>query len=150
MLQVRVHDRDVTRLAREHALEASAGEAAPADTANAAHAAVAFAGPRAPRPFRPAIVVDEQHFPVAAGETCASRSTRIGMLAAFVEGRHDDAEFRRRQAPLGRGRKLVGAVSAERRLSGGIARAAAEAMHRRHRVLAERHIVAGNRVCNRL
>ena len=97
MLQVGVHDRQVARLAREHPLEAGAGETAAADAANAAHAAVGFAdrarGRRAPVRR---IVVDEYHLPIVAGENAAEPRDQDRNVGLFVEGRHDDREFRRR------------------------------------------------------
>ena len=97
MLQVGVHDRQVTRLAREHPLEAGAGETAAADAANAAHAAVGFAdrarGRRAPVRR---IIVDEYHLPIVAGENAAEPRDQDRNVGFLVEGRHDDREFRRR------------------------------------------------------
>ena len=69
MLQVGVHHRDVASLARQHALEASSGEAAPADAADAAYAAVGFADGACDgggAVWR--IVVDENDLPVAGCE----------------------------------------------------------------------------------
>ena len=69
MLQVGIHDRDVARLARQHALEAGAGETAAADAANAAHPAVSFAdGARGRGGAVGGIVVDEDDLPVAGDE----------------------------------------------------------------------------------
>ena len=69
MLQVGVHDGEIAGLARQHAFETGAGEAAAADAAHAAHPAVGFAERACDRRRSVGrIIVDEQHFPFAAGE----------------------------------------------------------------------------------
>ena len=69
MLQVGIHDRDVARLARQHAFETRAGKTAAADAANAAHPAVGFAdGARGCSGAVGRIVVDEHDLPVAGDE----------------------------------------------------------------------------------
>ena len=104
MLQVGIHDRDVARLARQHAFEARAGKAAPADPANATHAAIAFADAARGRGGSVGrIVVHEQHFPIASGENSGEPLDQDRNVGAFVEGRHDDAEFRCRAQRLYRG-----------------------------------------------
>ena len=112
MLQVGVHDRDIAGLAREHALEASAGEAAAADAADAAHAAVGLAdGAGGGGGAIGRIIVDENDFPIARGEHVGEPLDQERNVGPLVEGRHDDGEFRRRTQR----RELFGACRRNRR-----------------------------------
>ncbi len=112
VLQVGIHDRDIARLARQHAFETGAGEAAPADPADAADPAVGFAdGARRRRRAVGRIVVDEQHFPFAIGEHALKPLDQDRNIGALIERRHDDAELRRPHAvpeAAGRGGAIVG------------------------------------------
>ena len=97
MLQIGIHDREIAGLARQHAFEAGAGEAAAADAAHAAHPPVGLAE-RARHRSRAVrrIIVDEQHLPVAAGQNMREPLDQYRDVGALVVGRHDDAELGRR------------------------------------------------------
>ena len=124
MLKVGVHHRDVAGLARQHAFEASSGEAAPADAADAAYAAVVFAdGARGGGGAVRRIVVDENNLPVAGREKPRQPLDQDRNIGVLVEGRHDDGEFGRRAHGRDRVRVrrvartgLAGGMSSMRRL----------------------------------
>ena len=97
VLQIGVHDRDIARLACQHAFEAGAGEAAAADAAHAADAAVGLAErARDGRGAVRRVIVNEQHLPFAAGQHMREPLDQNRDVGALVVGRHHDAEFRRR------------------------------------------------------
>ena len=100
MLQVGVHDRQVTRLAREHPLEAGAGETAAADSGESAQRDCRLRrSARDRRGLVRRIIVDEYHLPIVAGENAAEPRDQDRNVGFFVEGRHDDREFRRARVP---------------------------------------------------
>ena len=102
MLQVGVHHGDVARLARQHALDAGAGEPAPADAADAAHAAVGRADrARGRRGAVGRVVVDEDDFPVDAGKRARELLHQQRNVVALLERRNDDAQFGRRTRRAG-------------------------------------------------
>src|SRR5262249_19947427 len=87
---------NVARRARQHALEASACKAAPADAADAAHAAVvrpdsARGGGRAVR----RIIIDENDLPVAGRQKLRKPLDQERDIGFFIEGPNHDGQFRR-------------------------------------------------------
>ena len=97
VLQVGVHHGDIIRLARQHAFEARAREPPAADAADAAHAIVRLAErARNGRCAVGGIVVDEHHLPLAARQNATESLDQNRHVVALLEGRHDNAELRRR------------------------------------------------------
>ncbi len=97
MLQVGVERGDVTRLARQHALEQGAGKTAAADAPDAANAAVGFAdgtGDGCRSIGR--VVVDKNDFPINSDQEGAATVRRESGCSPAVQGRDDDGNFRRR------------------------------------------------------
>ena len=95
MLKVGVHHGHVAGLAGQHSFDAGAGEAAPADSADAADPVVVFANfARDRRGSVRRIIVDENNFPFAASEHGAQPFDDLRNIVAFFECRDDDSEFR--------------------------------------------------------
>ena len=96
MLKVGVHHGHVAGLARQHALEASARQAAPAYAADAADAAIVRAdGARGRGRAVRRVVVDENNLPVARRQKLRQPLDQKWNIGLFVEGRNDDGELRR-------------------------------------------------------
>ena len=105
MLKVGVHHGDVACLARQHALDAGAREAAPANAAHAAHARIAFAdlaGDRSGAVGR--IVVDEHDLPIDTVKSVRKFLDQQRNVVVLLEGRDHDRQFGRaprcRKLPL--------------------------------------------------
>ena len=97
VLQIGIHHGDVARLARQHALDAGAGEPAPPDAADAAHARVGRADrARGRRGAVGRVVVDEHDFPFDAGERARELLHQQRNVVALLERRNDDAQLGRR------------------------------------------------------
>ena len=108
VLHVGIEHGDVAGLARHHALDAGAGEAAPADPADTADAAVGGAERAHDRGGSVRrVVVDEDDLPRHVVEGALEQFDHERHVVVLVVGRHDDAELRRRgDAGIDRGRRL--------------------------------------------
>ena len=100
MLQVGVDHREIRRRAREHALDAGRGEAAPADAVEAAHARVALRAlahqSSVPSKASSTTTIASQSRPASA---CSSASSSGRNVLALAEGRNHDGELRQRALP---------------------------------------------------
>ncbi len=116
MLQVRVHDGDDGRSAREHALDAGARKTSPAYAMHATNAAVRPAErPRCLRRQVRRIIVDQDHFPLDAGKGVMQPPHDFGDVVSLAIRRdHDDqlqrsfgCHLRRHEVEAGFGTRIV-------------------------------------------
>ena len=97
VLQVGVERCDVTRLARQHALEQGAGKTAAADAPDAANSAVGFAdGAGNGRRSIGGVVVDKKDFPINSDQKALQPRDENRDVRPFVQGGDDDGNLRRR------------------------------------------------------